>query len=91
LRKNKKIQQISLRNAQSENTNESSNVLVTVVYDLKLKENRLTTTNDGETKVKRNNNDNRKPEVTNETDNSDTCNQDTTVTNTLELSFVFSD
>jgi hypothetical protein len=76
LRKNKKIQQISLRNAQSENTNESSNVLVTVVYDLKLKENRLTTTNDGETKVKRNNNDNRKPEVTNETDNSDTCNQE---------------
>ncbi|XP_063435390.1 uncharacterized protein LOC134716360 [Mytilus trossulus] len=74
VRKNKKIQQISLRNAQNDDKQDSSNLLVTVVYDLKLKDNKLITNKDS-TKT---NNDNEKAETHGDTNNVDICSQDVT-------------
>ncbi|CAG2235265.1 unnamed protein product [Mytilus edulis] len=74
VRKNKKIQQISLRNAQNDDKQDSSNLLVTVVYDLKLKDNKLITNKDS-TKT---NNDNEKADTHGDNNNVDICSQDVT-------------
>ncbi|CAC5409517.1 unnamed protein product [Mytilus coruscus] len=67
IRKQKKIQQISLRNAHNDDKQDSSNVLVTVVYDLKLKDNKLITNKDST----KSNNDNQKPEIHADNDHSE--------------------